>query len=199
MPKTTEAHAGEMRQRILNGAHRAMLTGGYHGTSMPAIANQADVSVGLLYRYFDSKEELYLAMCESVTQAQLEDLAGQIAQLSDTRERLTSAISHFITSLEVEHWGAIVTTGWAEAELKPALREMLRRRCDGIRAFAARFLREAAERGEFPPEADIDELSLAAAMLLDGVIAHQAEVGDAFDPARAQRAVIGLLSRALGP
>lgn len=199
MPRTNEAHATEMRQRILDGAHRAMLVGGYRGTSMPAIAAEADVSVGLLYRYFESKEELYLAVCESVTQAQLAELGAQIALLSDTRERLAAAISHFVTSLHAEHWGVVVTTGWAEADLQPALRQMLLRRCDQIRAFAADFLREAAARAEIGPDADVAELSLGAAMLLDGVIAHQAEAGDAFDATLAEGAVIALLGRALRP
>ncbi|MGH2417776.1 MAG: TetR/AcrR family transcriptional regulator, partial [Candidatus Limnocylindria bacterium] len=147
MPRTSAAHAIEMRQRILDGAHRAMLSGGYRGTTMPAIAAEADVSVGLLYRYFDSKEELYLAMCEAVTQAQLDELAAQMGQIPDPRERLARAIGYFVESLETERWGAIITTGWAEADINPALRDMLRRRCDQIRAFASMFLREAVVNG----------------------------------------------------
>ena len=37
MPRSSAAHATEMRQRILDGAHRAMLSGGYRGTPMPAM------------------------------------------------------------------------------------------------------------------------------------------------------------------
>ncbi len=197
MPRTTAAHATEMRQRILDGAHRAMLSGGYRGTTMPAIAAEAGVSVGLLYRYFESKEELYLAMCESVTRAQLDDLAVQLGEIADPRERLASAVDLFVQGLDVEHWGAIVTAGWAEADVNPALRDMLRRRCDQIRAFATMFLREAVVRGELEPGADLDELSLAIAMLLDGVIAHQAEMGDRFDPGLVGRSVTSLLGRML--
>ena len=186
-----------MRERILEGAHRAMLAGGYRGTTMPAIASEADVSVGLLYRYFESKEELYLAMCETVTQAHLDELAVHMAQIADPQERLASAIGLFVESLEVERWGAIITTGWAEADVKPALRDMLRRRCDQIRAFATMFLREAMARGELEPEVDVEELSLAATMLMDGVIAHQAEMGDRFDAALVERSVIALIGRTL--
>jgi len=186
-----------MRHRILDGAHRAMLSGGYRGTTMPAIAAEADVSVGLLYRYFESKEELYLAMCEGVTQAQLDELAAQMGRIADPRDRLARAVSYFVESLEAERWGAIITTGWAEADIKPALRDMLRRRCDQIRAFATMFLREAMARGEVDPEVDVEELSLAATMLMDGVIAHQAEMGDRFDPALVERSVIGLIGRTL--
>jgi AcrR family transcriptional regulator len=193
MPRTSVAHASEMRQRILDGAHRAMLAGGYRGTTMPAIAAEADVSVGLLYRYFDSKEELYLAMCEGVTQAQLDELAAQMGQIADPRERLARAVTHFVESLEAERWGAIVTTGWAEADLRPGLRDILRRRCDQVRAFAAMFLREAVARGEVAPDIDVEELSLASAMLMDGVIAHQAEAGERFDPDLVSRSVIALI------
>lgn len=197
MPRTSAAHATEMRQRILDGAHRAMLAGGYRGTTMPAIASEADVSVGLLYRYFDSKEELYLAMCEVVTQAQLDELASQMGQMADPRERLARAVGYFVESLDAERWGAIVTTGWAEADVNPQLRDLLRRRCDQIRAFAAMFLREAVANGEVEPEIDVEELSLAATMLMDGVIAHQAEAGDRFDASLVERAVISLIGRTL--
>ncbi len=197
MPRTSPAHAAEMRQRILDGAHRAMLAGGYRGTTVPAIAAEADVSVGLLYRYFASKEELYLEMCESVTQAQLDELAVQMSRISDARERLASAVGFFVESLEAERWGPIVTTGWAEADIRPALRDMVRRRCDQIRAFAAMFLREAIARGEVEPEIDVEELSLSVAMLMDGVIAHQAETGERFDADLVRRSVIALVGRTL--
>lgn len=197
MPRTNAAHATEMRQRILDGAHRAMLAGGYRGTTMPAIATEADVSVGLLYRYFESKEELYLAMCEAVTQAHLDELAVQMGQIVDPRERLARAIGYFVQSLDTERWGAIITTGWSEADINPALRDLLRRRCDQIRAFASMFLREAVARGEVEADLDIEELSLAATMLMDGVIAHQAEMGDRFDPALVERSAIALIGRTL--
>jgi len=197
MPRTSAAHASEMRQRMLDGAHRAMLSGGYRGTTMPAIAAEADVSVGLLYRYFASKEELYLAMCEYVSQAQLDELAVQMGQIAEPQERLGRAVGHFVESLEAERWGAIITTGWAEADIKPALRDLLRRRCDQIRGFAAMFLREAIARGEIEADVDIEELSLATTMLMDGVIAHQAETGDRFDPDLVTRSVISLVGRTL--
>lgn len=198
MPRTSTAHASEMRERILEGAHRVMLSGGYRATTMPAIAGEAEVSVGLLYRYFASKEELYLAMCEVVTQAQLDDLATRLAQIPDPRERLADAVGYFVESLETERWGAIVTTGWAEADVQPALRDLLRRRCDQVRAFAAMFLREAVARGEVEPDLDVEALSLGMTMLMDGVIAHQAEMGERFDPDLTRRAVIALAARHIG-
>lgn len=195
--RTSTDHAAEMRARILEGAHRAMLAGGYRGTTMPAIAAEAGVSVGLLYRYFPGKAELYLAMCEVVTQQQLDELATVMGGIADPRERLAAAIRQYVDGLSAEHWGTVVIAGWAEADVSPALRDLLRRRCDQIRAFAAMFLREAIARGEVEPDVDVEELSTAATMLLDGVIAHQAETGERFDPDLATRAVTSLLGRTL--
>ena len=164
---------------------------------MPAIATEAGVSVGLLYRYFPSKAELYLAMCEGVTQEQLDELAALMGSIPDPRERLAAAVRHYVAGLDAEGWGAIVTAGWAEADVNPALRDLLRRRCDQIRAFAAMFLREAIANGELEPGIDVEELSLASTMLLDGVIGHQAEAGDRFDPDLVTRSVTALLGRSL--
>ena len=60
------------------------------------------------------------------------------------------------------------------------------------------FLREGVARGEIEPDADVEELSLAITMLMDGVIAHQAEMGDRFDPELVRRAVTSLTGRVLG-
>jgi AcrR family transcriptional regulator len=193
----TAEHAQEMRARILEGAHRAMLSGGYRGTTMEAIAAEAGVSVGLLYRYFPGKAELYLDMCEDVTQEQLDELAALMGGIADPRERLAAAVRHYVTGLHAEGWGSIVTAGWAEVDVNPALRDLLRRRCDQIRAFAAMFLREAVANGELEPGIDVEELSLASTLLLDGVIGHQAEAGDRFDPDLVARSVTALLGRSL--
>ena len=191
MPRTSAAHATEMRQRILDGAYRAMLGGGYRGTTMPAIAAEADVSVGLLYRYFDSKEELYLAMCEGVTQAQLDELAAHLGTIADPRERLARAVGPLRReprggALGRDRHDRLGRGGRAaRAARHPAapLRPGPRLRGD-VPARGGRARRDRAD-------VDVEELSLGTAMLLDGVIAHHAESGDRFDadlvPALGQR------------
>lgn len=197
MPRTDPAHAAEMRRRILDGAQRVMHAEGYRATTMPAIASEADVSVGLLYRYFESKEELLLAMCEQVTQAQLNELSVQLGAIDDPSERLANAVRLFVDSLDHKDWGAVVIAGWAEADANPRLRELLLRRCDQLRAFAAMFIREAIARGETDPAVDVDRASLGVAMLLDGALAHHAEIGRRYDPRQVEAAIIGLLSASL--
>jgi AcrR family transcriptional regulator len=198
MPRTSEQHTTQMRRRILEGAERAFGATGYRSASVPDIAAEADVSVGLIYRYFESKQELFLAVCQSATEQKLDELAVSLAQIADPAQRIRLAVNLFVRSLVDEGWGAIMGQAWAEAESQPRLREMLQRLTEQQRAFAAMFVREAIARGEAPVDLDVNAFSLATSMLLSGAIARQAEYGERFDPDAVEQAIFAMLSAPLG-
>jgi AcrR family transcriptional regulator len=191
------AHAAAVRGRILEGAGQAFGDLGFRGANMPAIAAKAGVSVGLIYRYFESKEELFLAVCSQKTEATLDELARILAGIPDPHDRLRAAIEQFVASLE-ENWGAIVVHAWAESDRNPRVRDLLQRMFDNQRGFAAMFIREAIARGEAPRDLDVDAVSLAAALLLHGTIAYQAERGASFNGSAVGRAIVEVLGSLLG-
>ena len=195
MPRATTQHTAEVRQSILDGAHRAFQQSGYRGTSIPAIAREAGVSVGQIYRFFPGKQELFLGVCQERTDLKLNELAVQLSGISDPQERLRAAIHFFVVSLVEDGWGSIVINAQAEADRNPRLRDMLIRLSDQERGFAAMFIRELIARGEAPPELDVTSASLAVALLMHGAIAHQAERGAAgFDADAVERAIVTVLS-----
>jgi AcrR family transcriptional regulator len=198
-PAAHAAHAAVMRERIVEGAKRAFAASGFRGAAVPVIAAEAGVSVGLIYRYFPSKEELFLAVCERETQARLDDLATGLGRIGNPRERLAAAVELFVASLVEENWGAIVVHAWAEADRNPRVRDTLQRLFDQQRGFAAMFVREAIARGEAPGELDVEAISTAAALLLHGAIAYQAERGSGFDPEAIRRALTAILGTNLRP
>ncbi|HET6795299.1 MAG TPA: TetR/AcrR family transcriptional regulator [Acidimicrobiales bacterium] len=57
----------ERRRAILAGAATAFAAAGFDGTSMEDIADAAGVSKLILYRHFDSKEELYRSILEAIS------------------------------------------------------------------------------------------------------------------------------------
>ena len=57
------------------------------------------MSVGLIYRYFPSKEELFLELFISGTPEELTHLAERIAPIEDPVERLTVAIDSYFDAL----------------------------------------------------------------------------------------------------
>jgi AcrR family transcriptional regulator len=181
MPRRPAAHAEEMRERILEGGRRAFIAGGFRGTSVPSIAAEAGVSVGLIYRYFPSKEELFLELCMSGTPEELTHLAERIAPIEDPVERLTASIDSYFDALFQAIGAPLVLQALAAAPADERIREALRRRGDDLRGFAAAFVQDAIRRGEMDGTTDVDEVAATTTMLLDGALVAVAEQGDAMD------------------
>lgn len=79
----------ETRSHILTAALRVFVDQGYAGTSIRTIANAAEVSVGTLYLYFKSKEELYCTIIRDsldefslMTERALENVTSPVAAIS---------------------------------------------------------------------------------------------------------------------
>ncbi len=64
LARRQEAERQERRTRILDAARRVFLEKGYLGTSIRAIALEAELSPGLIYFYFRGKDEIYGRICE---------------------------------------------------------------------------------------------------------------------------------------
>lgn len=77
----SEARTRQQRERILNAARSCFVKHGFHTASMAKIAETAGMSPGLIYRYFDSKNDIILAIIEQ----QLEDARADIAALADRK------------------------------------------------------------------------------------------------------------------
>lgn len=75
-----EARVQAQRARILAAAKTCFVKHGFHAASMAAIAETAQMSPGLIYRYFDSKSEIILAIIEQ----QLELARAEIASLDNS-------------------------------------------------------------------------------------------------------------------
>ena len=66
MAKVRKKHAHENtpRDRIINAARKLFGTKGFHATTTAELATEAAVSVGQIYRHFDSKDDIVIAVAE---------------------------------------------------------------------------------------------------------------------------------------
>ena len=101
MPKLHD-HALERNQRRIEAAAlRAFTRKGYHGTSVRDIAREAGVSIGNLYNYYRTKEELFIAVVTRY-EARIDELRqkalGPIEDAFSPREldRLARAIREIV-------------------------------------------------------------------------------------------------------
>jgi AcrR family transcriptional regulator len=85
---TAETRTQAQRERVLIAAQICFIQDGFHAASMASISATADMSPGLIYRYFKSKNEIIIAIIER----QLQLLRAEIAVLDgsiDLSARLT--------------------------------------------------------------------------------------------------------------
>ena len=87
MPRTkeqNEAIRAEKRQLIMDTALKLFAEKGYSSTSINDIAQQANISKGLMYNYFDSKEDVLQSIWDKLTEefAQMIDpnQTGEVTQ-----------------------------------------------------------------------------------------------------------------------
>lgn len=84
-PKRTprgEARARAQRERILAAAQECFVAHGFHAASMALISETAQMSAGLIYRYFSSKNAIVLAIIER----QLQEARHSIAALTSSAD-----------------------------------------------------------------------------------------------------------------
>lgn len=120
------------RDRILQAAQRCFVEHGFHAASMASIAATADMSAGLIYRYFASKNEIIVAIIER----QLEFLRAELRVLEGPRDVATALTERFgagckrgVTGLSAP----LVLEMSAEATRDPAIADALHRFDAGIR------------------------------------------------------------------
>lgn len=74
--------------RILHAARERFLAQGVDGASLRAIAKDAGTSIGMVYYYFPTKDDLFLAIVEEVYERLLSDLSVALAPDAPVPERI---------------------------------------------------------------------------------------------------------------
>lgn len=86
-----EARTQAQRERILSAAQACFVQSGFHAASMAQISETADMSPGLIYRYFENKHAIILAIIEQ----QLEVVRCKIRQLPASADLAEGMVEHF--------------------------------------------------------------------------------------------------------
>jgi AcrR family transcriptional regulator len=97
-----------MVEQILDAAVRVLTVAGYAQMTTNRIAEEADVSVGSLYRYFADKDEIFAELRDRVTEAVMTDLTEAIAEAAGRPpyEGVRAVVSALVGALQ-EHQAVI--------------------------------------------------------------------------------------------
>lgn len=84
------------RERILRAARRLVAEGGFRNAQIIAVAAQAGVSTGMIYRYFPSKAELFVEVLGAAVDHEIAVLHDVIAAHATACEQLDAAVASFV-------------------------------------------------------------------------------------------------------
>lgn len=163
MPPPTDSNT-DRREQILGAAMVCFAKRGFHQTSMHHIAEAAGISVGLIYRYFASKEAVIGALAEEhkTELAQLLERARSAPTLLESLEILLTA--HCCENQPQMH-SAFVVDLFAEAGRNPAMATLVRDVLEAGAAGITEVIARAPEMRDAPhglQPRDITELIIAA-------------------------------------
>jgi AcrR family transcriptional regulator len=135
--------AADRRELIIEAARESFAEGGYHQTSLDAIADRAGVSKALLYEHFASKRELHAAMLEAHVHELIERINEALVDAEPGEGRLHAGLEAFFDFIEERRGAAAImlrNTG------DPDVAEWLGRLREAIGAQIVTLMTEEAEQ-----------------------------------------------------
>ena len=159
------------RQRILAAAQKCFVEHGFHAASMATIADTAQMSAGLIYRYFKSKSEII----QAIIGRQLEATRDKLGQMHAST--VTDMTAGIIGSLDEqgpcdEHSmnGALFMEMSAEATRDPQIATALRAFDAAVRSEVANWLSRRKEQGGYGlPQDIVPARALLFVCLIEGL------------------------------
>ncbi len=174
-----EPRWAEKRRRILAAARDAFSINGFHAASMADIATRAQISVGHIYRYFENKEAVIVAIVE----ADLEDAALEIAAIEGDAAQVAAYIVDHIESQSKPKDKALTFEILSEAARNPRVAARVRAADVALRGHLCAALRERFGEGV----QDIDCRVEVICTLIEGLMVRTLKTEDGDREAVARR------------
>jgi TetR/AcrR family transcriptional regulator, transcriptional repressor of aconitase len=128
MPRVSQAHLDARRQQIMDAARSRFASHGFARTSMADIVSESGLSNGAIYRYFTSKDEIVIAVCEQASDALPKAL---------TAEAVAGFLDHVrVLARETDH-ARLVAQIYAEAAVSPPLAAVVQQQLSAMRSAVA--------------------------------------------------------------
>lgn len=163
-PKTSEQFEQmrtESRQKILEAALELFAYEGFHSTSMNKVAKKAGVSKGLLYNYFESKEDLLRRIFDYLLEISEEYMMPDESKPAEERLRMITEASFDMIQSDNMHW-RFVTTIIVQPDVQETLRDYSVNVVENKMGYFKQLLRDL---GHDDPE----EAAFAYGAIMDGI------------------------------
>ncbi|MEU6033260.1 TetR family transcriptional regulator [Streptomyces tauricus] len=144
MAKLSEQQVRDRRQAIIDAATALFAQQGFSDTSMADIVDASGVATGTVYRYFDNKDAVVMAVSESALGFRFDAESSNLVPLDEAIEALMAAATD-------QRRGQISSQVWAKATSSARLQSMIAERHVRVRRWLARSIEQTS--GEPGPAA----------------------------------------------
>ncbi len=128
----------DIRPRILRAARKSFLVHGVAGASLREIARRARTSIGMIYYYFKTKDDLFLAVVEEHYESAIADLEAALQGGGSFEERLVRMSTRIgeLSDLELDTLKLVLREAMVSSARVPRLVERFKRGHIGLVAAA---------------------------------------------------------------
>jgi AcrR family transcriptional regulator len=172
VPKISPAQEQQRRAQILAAAMTCFARQGYHATSMDDVVRESGLSVGAIYSYFASKEDLFLALSDDRAEQTLAYLNDVFRRPGPMADKSRDAIDYFFRQLsdDLIPLARVNVEFLSEAAKSDRIKERQQRRCESIRQFLRWLLTDAQQRGEVRVDVDVPAAAELMLALNEGIL-----------------------------
>lgn len=165
MPKVSEEHSAARRTQIIEAAYRCFARKGFHQTTMREIYEEAGLSPGAVYHYFDGKDSIIRASFD-FDRERSSDLFERAVQSDSPMDALRELAAFFFQGLESASEidaGRVNVQGWAEALVNPSLLAPIQAVMESYVAALSEIVRHAQQLNQI--ESTLDPVAVARLLL----------------------------------
>jgi len=174
-----ELRADRRRRQVLDAAGACFREEGFHGASMSRIAARADMSVGHIYRYFDSKDAIIIALVQRDC-AQVEASLRRMIASAGNVETIITRLRKSIPWMLDRDRAAIFLEIHAEASRNPKIAAVLAELDRNFRGLMKELITRA--RRTRPGTPDIPDAKMELILLMLHGIAARITINPDIDP-----------------
>lgn len=151
---------GQKRKQIIDGAIKTFVAKGYHKSTVKDIACAAGFSMGTLYNYINTKEDILYLVYDYMTNILTEKMKKATSGIEDPKERLKAALKQNVNT--IYEYQEVVRFLYRESASydRPTLHIVLSRETKYVELFES-LLRDCIDSDHV----DEDRLKLAADIL----------------------------------
>jgi AcrR family transcriptional regulator len=180
VPRVSAAHLAARRQQILDAARVCFLRDGFHNTSVQDVIREASLSVGAVYRYFPSKNDIITALAEQVI-GQVTAVFDELAEADPPLPLATTmqvAVDIVTSQTGPDGTLRLALQIWSEALRDPVLAAFVEKVYRRLRQTLVQIARAAQAHGDLPPGADPEAVGVVLFAMMPGYALQRILTGE---------------------